>query len=147
MSAKTQPTEPSKDCNELSIQIGRATTPMPGSGAATSSSTSAPKGRSRSGRQLKPSVKQQIRRINRESAASKATKALTIRRDVVTLRLRNQTIRNSLVIKARARLIPSGLLSRWRTDVAKAKAVRDWARAYQTAARAESCIDIGRPAA
>ena len=87
MSAKTNPTEPSKDCNELSIQNGRATTPITESGLTASPSTEAPKKKSQNGRVLKPSAKVQAQidankanasRVNRingaESLSDKASR-------------------------------------------------------------------------
>ena len=73
MSAKTQPTDQSKDCNELSIQNGRETTPIAESGVVNSSSIEAPKKTSRTGRVLKPSAKQQAANDASASRVSRIT--------------------------------------------------------------------------
>ena len=73
MSTKTQPTDRSKDCNELSTQNGRDTTPIAESGVVTSSSIEAPKKTSRTGRVLKPSAKQQAANDTSASRVSRIT--------------------------------------------------------------------------
>lgn len=58
MSAITQPTDPSEDCNELSTQNGREVTPVTEVEVDVSTRDEAPKTTSRSGRARKPSDKQ-----------------------------------------------------------------------------------------
>ncbi len=129
MSAKTPPTDQSKDCNELSIQNGRATYPISVSGQVTSSSNEAPKKTSRTGRVLKPSAKQKAAnnasasRVDR-IAGKDSLAAKTARCDFSSSDSINEIFPCH---KGKGTQdIPPELLSLKKTPSAKAIAVQDW---------------------
>jgi hypothetical protein len=70
MSTKDQPTDPSDGCNELSIQNGKATTPVTDSETLISARNESPKKTPRRGRTVKLSAKAQALADEKDASAT-----------------------------------------------------------------------------
>ena len=132
MSAKTPPTDDSKDCNGLSIQKGWDTTPTAESGAATSPITAAPKKTSRSGRALKPTLKQKARIDGNNASASRVSRIIgneSLADKIARCDFDSIVSINEVFPCHKGKGthdIPLELLSLSKTLQGKAKAVREW---------------------
>ncbi len=136
MSAITQPTDPTEDCNELSTQNGRATAPVTEVEVDVSTRDDAPKTTSRSGRVLKPSGKQKALDDDRKArdASKQPSNVDRIKGNVLSEQAAACNFSSNASMKkhfpphrGKGTLdIPQILLSRRHSSMTKAKELQEW---------------------